>query len=113
MYWDTNSLYEWVMFQKLLSDNFDWKNNTSKFNERFKKYYDGNNDKRCIYEVDVEYPKELHRLHNNLLLLPEKMKIKKKCYKLVCNLYDKNVSCTHKNFKTSAKSWINTTELIL
>ena len=62
-----------------------------------------------ILGADVEYPKSLQNLHNNLSFLPEKMKMKK-CYKLVCNLYDKKICRTQKDFKTSIKSWINTKE---
>jgi hypothetical protein len=29
----------------------------------------------CVLEVDLRYPKELHDLHNDYLLAPEKMKI--------------------------------------
>ena len=29
------------------------------------------------------------------------------CSKLICNLYDKKLCCSHKNFKTSIKSWIS------
>ena len=39
--------------------------------------------------VDIQYPEELHKLHNDLLFLPECMKIKK-VEKLVANLHDKN-----------------------
>ena len=35
----------------------------SKFNEDFIKNYDEDSDKRCILEVDVEYPKNLNDLH--------------------------------------------------
>ena len=34
-----------------------------------------NNSHRCIYEVDLEYPNELHELHNNYPLAPEKPEI--------------------------------------
>ena len=51
------------------------------------KNYDKNIDKGHIFEVDIEYPKNLHDLHNDLSFLPEIMKLKK-CNKLVCNLYD-------------------------
>ena len=61
----------------------------SKFNEKFITSYDENNDIRYIIEADVEYPKRLHNLHNDLPLWPERVKIKK-CDKLVCNVYDKN-----------------------
>ena len=62
--------------------------NTSKFDETFIKNYDENSDKGYIFEVDVEYPKELHEVHSDLPFLPERMKFKN-CGKLVCNLYNK------------------------
>ena len=57
--------------------------------ENFIKSYDENSVKGYILEVNIEYPKNLHDLHNDLQFLPERIKIKK-CNKLVCNLYDKN-----------------------
>ena len=62
---------------------------------------------RYILEVDVKYPKYLHDLHSDGQCLPEIMKISK-CNKLVCNLQDKKLCCSHKNFKISIKSWIST-----
>ena len=53
------------------------KKNILKFNEDFIRNYDENSDKDYIVEVDVEYHKSLHELHNDLLLLPERMKINK------------------------------------
>ena len=35
-----------------------------------------------FFEVDIEYSRELHDLHSHLPFL------RKKCNKLVCNLYD-------------------------
>ena len=54
-----------------------------KFNEDFIKNYD--EDKGYIFEVDVEYTKNLHDLDSDLPFLPERMKINK-CNKFVCNL---------------------------
>ena len=68
--------------------------NTSKLNEKFIKSYDENSDIGFILEADVEYPKRLHNLHNDLPFLSERMKIKK-CNKLVCNLHDKNNYVAH------------------
>ena len=70
------------------------KKNISKFDEQFIKNYDKNSDKGYILKVDVEYPINLHGLHNDLPFLPEKMKISK-CNKLVCNLYDKSNYVIH------------------
>ena len=38
--------------------------------------------------MDVEYPRNLHKLHSDLPFLPERMKINK-CTELVCNVQDK------------------------
>ena len=45
-------------------------------------------------EVDVEYPEELHELHNNLPFMPEKIKINK-VEKFVPNLNDKEEYLLH------------------
>ena len=80
-------MFGWTMYQKLPVDGFKWKN-ISKFDKQFIKNYDGNSDRRYIFEVNVEYLKDSHDLHSDLPFLPERMKINK-CDKLVCNLYDK------------------------
>ena len=56
-------------------DGFKWKKDISKFNEDFIKNYNEGSDKGYIIEVDIEYPKNLHDLHSDLPLLPERMKI--------------------------------------
>ena len=78
MYLDANNLYGWAMSQKLPINGFKWVYDLSKFNEDFLKSYDENSDVGYFLEVDVEYPKELLDLHNNLPYLPERNKIKKK-----------------------------------
>ena len=95
-YLDANNLYGWAMSQKLPVRNFKWieKGDISKFNEDFIKIYDENSDKGYIFEVDVEYPKNLHTLHSNLFLLRERMKINK-CTKLVCAVQDKENYVAH------------------
>ena len=87
-YLDVNNLYGWTMPQSLPADGFDWVKKLSKTDEDFIKNYDEDSDKGYILEADVEYPKNLHDLHSDLLFLPERMKIDK-YNKLVCNLYDK------------------------
>ena len=44
-------------------------------NEKFIKNYDENSDKGYILEVDVEYPKNLHKVHSNFPFLPKRLKI--------------------------------------
>ena len=68
--------------------------NVSNFDEDFIKNYDEDCNKGYILEVDIEYPKDLHNLHTNLLFLSERMKIKK-CNKLVCNLCDNKEYVVH------------------
>ena len=52
------------MSQKLPVDGFKWKRNILKFNEDFRKNYNEDNDKGIFFQVDIEYPKRLHNLHN-------------------------------------------------
>ena len=49
------------------------------------KKFDENSDKGYILEVDVEYPKNLQKLHSDLPFLLERMKISK-CAKLCCKV---------------------------
>ena len=36
-YWDVNNLYRWAISQKLPVNNFEWVEDTSEFNEDFRK----------------------------------------------------------------------------
>ena len=40
--------------------------------------YSSNSIKGCVWEVGLEYTKELRELHNNYPLAPDKIEIKKK-----------------------------------
>ena len=84
----------WAMSKKLPVGDFKWVDNLSIFTEEFIKNYDENSDKGYNFEVDVEYRKDLHKLHSDLPLLPERMKINK-CDKLVCNARDKENCVIH------------------
>ena len=77
MYLDANDLYGWAMSQKLPVNGFKWMEQLSEFNEGFIRNYDENNDKGCIFEVDVEYPKKLFNLYSDLQFLPKTKKIEK------------------------------------
>ena len=67
MYLDANNLYGWAMSQPLPYKNFKWVMADSVIPKR--------KGIGHIYEVDLEYPKELHDLHNNYPSAPEKIKV--------------------------------------
>ena len=68
MYYDANNLYGWAMSQPLPCSGFKWLTQNDRKNGKFK----SKNGKGWILEVDLEYPKELHELHNDYPLAPEK-----------------------------------------
>ena len=39
--------------------------------------YTNNSLKGCVLEIDLEYPKELHELHSDYLLVPDEIEIKR------------------------------------
>ena len=94
-YWDVNNSYGWVMSQKLPVNDLKKIEETSTFNEDFIKSYNDESDGGYFVEVDVQYPENLHNLHNDLPFLPERMKIEK-FEKLVANLHDKAEYVMHK-----------------
>ena len=82
------------MCKKLPVSDFKWVDSLSIFTEDFIKNYDENSDEGYIFEVDVEYPRNLHKLHSNLPFLPERMKINKGS-KFVCTAPDKENYVIH------------------
>ena len=69
------------MLQKLPINKFEWKEDTSQFNEDFIKNYNEESDEGYFLEVDVQYPEKLYQLHNDLSFLPGGIKIEKvNCY---------------------------------
>ena len=98
-YLDANNLYGWAMSKKLPVNGFKWLDTlqtSNKRNEDFIKSHDENNDKCYILEVDVKYPKRLHKLHCDLPFLSERMEVNK-CKKLACNLFNKKKYFAHIN----------------
>ena len=73
MYQDARNLYGWAMSQKLPSGNLRWIPCPDYINLDS---YDENSAKGLILEVDLEYTPELHQLHNDYPLAPEKMTVK-------------------------------------
>ena len=74
IYLDTNNSYGWGMSQYLLYGGFKWLNQKEidKFDENS---ISENSSNGYILEVDLEYPNELHQLHNDYPLTPEKLEI--------------------------------------
>ena len=71
-YLDMNNLYRWAMSNYLLYGGFKWLKNVDEFdvNPITEKSPIG-----YILEVNLEYTDELHALHNNYPLAPEKLAI--------------------------------------
>ena len=75
MYLDANNLYGWTMSERLPTGNFKWLENLPDTPEEFEFFlskYTRDSDKGIILEVDLEYQKELHQLHNDYPCAPEK-----------------------------------------
>ena len=69
MYLDANNLYGWAMSQYLPTGNFKWITDKKSSKIDLGKYKkDGK--KGLILEVDLEYPQELHDLHNDYPVAP-------------------------------------------
>ena len=76
------------MLQNLPVNNFGWIEDTSQFNEDFKKRYNEENDEGYFLEVNFQYSEKLHELHNDLSFSSARMKIEK-VKKLITSLHDK------------------------
>ena len=74
MYFDANNLYGWAMSQPLPTGKFDWLTEQEIAELDITDVTD-DNEEGYILEVDLQYPTELHDLHNDYPLAPEKMKI--------------------------------------
>ena len=74
MYLDANSLYGWAMTQYLPVGGFKWEK-PDNFDETSIMMLGDCDEKGYIFEVDLEYPKKLHDLHNDYPLAVEKFKV--------------------------------------
>ena len=74
MYLDANNLYSWAMSQYLPIGGFRWMTQKEIHKTNLASYKDYSK-KGLIIEVDLEYPQELHDLHNDYALAAEKLKI--------------------------------------
>ena len=74
MYLDANNLYGWAMSQYLPTGNFKWMTDKEISKTNLGKYK-AEGKEGLILKVDLEYPKELHDLHNDYPTAPEKVKV--------------------------------------
>ena len=90
MYLDTNNLYGWAMSQYLPTGNFRWMKD-KEINKIDLGKYKVDGKKGLILEVDLEYPREMHDLHNDYPVAPEKAKVSKICYRGTAKRLPKNI----------------------
>ena len=102
-YLDANNLYGWAMSQYLPNGGFRWMTEKQINNINLSKYSE-NNKKGLILEVDLAYPKELHDLHNDYPLAPEKVKVNKDMLSNYCqeiaNKFNVSTGLVHKLIPT-------------
>ena len=95
MYLDANNLYGCAMSEKLPTHGFKWLTGGEMeklFNNRVIQVWEKT---PCILEVDLEYPENLHDLHNDYPFCPERVKCKNGVEKLIPNLRDKTKYIIH------------------
>ncbi|KAK3754327.1 hypothetical protein QZH41_017838 [Actinostola sp. cb2023] len=76
MYLDANNLYGWAMSQALPVNNFGWltEQEATELQQDLMTLPDDGTE-GYILEVDLSYPEELHDLHNDYPLAPERQKV--------------------------------------
>ena len=95
IYLDKNNLYGYAMSKKLPTHGFKWltdKEIKNLYNQQIVQVWEKT---PCILEVDLEYPEELHDLHNDYPLCPERIECNKGVEKLIPNLRNKNNYVIH------------------
>ena len=95
MYVDANNLYGAAMSEKLPVHSFKWMTNKeieNIFNNQIVQVWENT---PCILEVDLIYPEELHDLHNDYPLCPERVECDRGVKKLIPNLRHKNNYVIH------------------
>ena len=103
MYLDANNLYGWAMSQYLPTGGFKWLSPKQIEKINLGKYTD-DSKKGLILEVNLEYPQELHDLHNDYPLGPEKVKVTEDMLsnycKKIANKYKISTGLIHKLIPT-------------
>ena len=82
-YLDANNLYGWAMSQYLPYSGFKWLGE-KEISDFCLNSFSENSSIGYILEFDLEYPSELHKLHNDYPLAPEKLEISQKMLSKYC-----------------------------
>ena len=105
MYLDANNLYGWAMGQYLPTGEFKWMKQTE-IDKLDLSEYKEKSKKGLILEVDLEYPNELHDIHNDYPLAAEKIKVTKDMLSIYCeqirDKYGVTIGQVHKLIPTLA-----------
>lgn len=72
-YLDANNLYGYAMSEYLPIGNYHWDTSIDKFTSEYISTISDTNDTGYIIEVDLEYPSDLHDVHNDYPLAPENL----------------------------------------
>ena len=107
-YLDANNLYGWAMSQPLPTHGFKWIENLTK-EKVFSLLEQQSPNHGFLFEIDLLYPKELWKLHDDYPLAPEKKKVKN-VEKLFCDFIPKKNYVVHyQNLKQYLKMGIEIT----
>lgn len=86
MYLDANDLKGWAASGCLPSGKFKWIKNVKNFDVNLISQKGSTGD---VFEVDLEYPVELHYLHNDYVLALENLNYDMVNYDMLLNYYKK------------------------
>ena len=94
MYLEANNLYGNAKSKFLPTSGFKWKDSK----EFSLNKYTRNSSKGCVFQVDLEFPKELRELHNDCDLAPDEIKREMLCeYQLkISDLYNIHIGTVKK-----------------
>ena len=83
LYLDMNNLYGCAMSQDLPINNFEWVKNIDKIEQKLMRIKT-NSSTGYVLEVDLDYSQELHDIHSDYPLAPEKINMPKEWLSKYC-----------------------------
>lgn len=93
MYLDANNLYGYALSQCLPTGGFRWLTD-KQLSKVMKKNILPDSKKGYIFEVDLDYPVELHELHNDYPLAAEKLCVTKEMLSPYCKMLQEKFGIT-------------------